>query len=105
MGWLLQDPTFRDAVDGIKLLFKWDGESLIERAAFDAEIQRACRAANHQAALIGIERSHENWEDANRGLTDGAVIRNLMFQAGIVGDWFFVPAMSAAALESFSNCK
>lgn len=103
MGWLLKDSAFRDAVEGIKLLHNWDGEALIERAAFDAEIQRACRAANHQAALIGIERSHENWEDKNGGLTDGAVIRNLMGQAGIVGDWFFIPAMTAAALESFAS--
>lgn len=105
LEWLQKDPAFLDAVAGIKLLHKWDGEAMIERAAFDGEIQRACRAANSQAALVGIERSHENWEDANRGLTDGTVIRHLMARAEIVGDWFFVPAMKAASLESFAICE
>lgn len=100
---LVKDVAFKDAVEGIKALYAAEGFEVVNCAAFDAEIQRACRAANHQAALVGIERSHENWVDANGGLTDGAVMRHLMFGAGIVGDWFFVPAMTAAAAESFSR--
>lgn len=103
--------TFQDAVAGIALLLTWHGEDIVNQAAFDAEVQRAMRAANHMATLCEVERDHTNWgvdRDASLGahtLSDGTVIRMLMFAAdkNSLADWFFVPAMHAAALVKFNE--
>jgi len=91
---MVQHPDFKDAIDGIKLLYSWDFDAMIELPSFDIEVRRALDTANLCAELYGVQRSHENW--ASTSLTDGDVIRYLMNAADVVGDWAFLPAMRVA---------
>ena len=91
---LVQHPEFQDAVEGIKMLYSWDFDAMIERPAFDVEVGRAINIANRYAESFGVERSHEIWSDT--ALCDGDVIRHLMHRANVIGDWAFLPAMRVA---------
>ena len=93
--------NFKDAVAGLQMLNNWHGDEIASLPAAEIEVRRALHAANLSAELFGCARSHQNWEDANCGYTDGAVLRQLMFAAGIAGDWFFVPMLAIASGESF----
>jgi hypothetical protein len=91
---------FEDAVAGIKLLTKFHGvEGALEMAAFDIEVQRAVRGGNSAAAFCGLERVRGEQFSAEGTASDGDIVRALMQACGIFGDYIFVPAVAAAALE------
>ena len=100
---LKKNQEFIDAAAGLKLLYSWHGDDMINVVATEIEVRRACYSANLECYLIGCERVHSNWEDQNGAFPDGHVLRQLMAASGILGDWFFVPMLRHCATVSFTR--
>lgn len=101
---VLKTQGFEDAVAGIKLLTQWHGiDGMLEMPAFDIEVQRAARAANSAAEYVNLSRVRGEQFSEEGTVSDGDVVRALMSACGLVGDYIFVPAVAAAALQDFAH--